>query len=569
MSDKQLLKRLASLSPEKRELLLKQLKQKKSKSAQPKIDSIQRYSRDGNRLPMSYAQQRLWFLEQLQSGTSSYNISAALKLQGNLDIEALRLAFEEIVVRHEALRTTFIAEEGQGRQVVMEPQRWELPTISLEPLAPEEQEEVIKTRFTGDAHTSFDLVNGPLLRTRLIRLAQDAYVLIVTMHHIVADGWSMGVLIRELAALYEAYAQDQQSPLDPLKIQYADFSQWQREWLAGDRLNKQLSYWKERLVDVPVLALPTDFSRPPVQTYDGANTGFTIDKETTESLNALCKTQGVTLFMTLLASLQVLLHRYSGQDDICVGTPIANRVRPELEALIGCFVNTLAIRNDLSGNPTFTSLLSQVQKNLTGAYDNQDIPFERLVDELGVAREMSHTPLFQVMFVLQNAAPTGSLALKGVNIELMPEESHTAKFDLTLNLREENGCIIGDWEYRTDLFEPLTIERMKAHFVEILRSVAKESSKNIDEISLLNQDEKQLLLGRWNDTASKYERDSDIASVFVEQVNNYAESVALRFGDVSLTYQQLNNRANEIAHALIKKGVTPNQSVGLCAERSV
>jgi len=569
MSDKQLLKRLASLSPEKRELLLKQLKLKKSKSAQPKIDSIQRYPRDGNRLPMSYAQQRLWFLEQLQSGTSSYNISAALKLQGNLDIEALRLAFEEIVVRHEALRTTFIAEDGQGRQVIMEPQRWELPTISLEPLAPEEQEDVIKTRFTGDAHTSFDLVNGPLLRTRLIRLAQDAYVLIVTMHHIVADGWSMGVLIRELAALYEAYAQDQQSPLEPLKIQYADFSRWQREWLAGDRLNKQLSYWKERLVDVPVLALPTDFSRPPVQTYEGANTGFTIDKDTTASLNALCKTQGVTLFMTLLASLQVLLHRYSGQDDICVGTPIANRVRPELEELIGCFVNTLAIRNDLSGNPTFTSLLSQVQKNLTGAYDNQDIPFERLVDELGVAREMSHTPLFQVMFVLQNAAPTGSLALKGVNIELMPEESHTAKFDLTLNLREENGCIIGDWEYRTDLFEPLTIERMKAHFVEILRSVTKESCKNIDEISLLNQDEKQLLLGRWNDTASKYERDSDIASVFVEQVNNYGESVALRFGDISLTYQQLNNRANEIAHALIKKGVTPNQRVGLCAERSV
>ncbi|OUS31220.1 hypothetical protein A9Q99_04275 [Gammaproteobacteria bacterium 45_16_T64] len=569
MSDKQLLKRLASLSPEKRELLLKQLQQKKSKSAQPRIDSIQRYPREDNRLPMSYAQQRLWFLEQLQSGTSSYNISAALKLKGNLDIEALRLAFEEIVVRHEALRTTFIAEDGQGRQVIMEPQRWELPTISLEPLTTEEQDDVIKTRFIGDAQTSFDLVNGPLLRTRLIRLAQDGYVLIVTMHHIVADGWSMGVLIKELAALYEAFAQDQSSPLEPLKIQYGDFSQWQREWLSGDRLNKQLSYWKEHLVDVPVLALPTDFSRPPIQTYDGANSLFVIDKDTTASLNALCKAQGVTLFMTLLASLQVLLHRYSGQDDICVGTPIANRVRPELEGLIGCFVNTLAIRNDLSGNPTFTSLLSQVQKNLTGAYDHQDIPFERLVDELGVAREMSHTPLFQVMFVLQNAAPTNSLALKGVNIELMPEESNTAKFDLTLNLREEDGCIVGDWEYRTDLFEPRTIERMKSHFMEVLRSVVNEPSRNIDEISLLAADEKQMLLEQWNDTAREYERDSNIATVFSKQVALFGDNNAVSFGERSVTYKQLNNFANEIAQKLIEKNVRATQRVGICSERSI
>jgi len=569
MSDKQLLKRLASLSPEKRELLLKQLQQKKSKSAQPKIGSIQPYPRENNRLPMSYAQQRLWFLEQLQSGTSSYNISAALKLDGNLDIEALRLAFEEIVLRHEALRTIFIEEDGQGRQVIMEPQRWELPTISLEPLSPEEQDEVIKARFAGDAHTAFDLVNGPLLRTRLIRLSQTNFVLFVTMHHIVADGWSMGVLIRELAALYEAYADDAPSPLSALKIQYADFSQWQREWLSGDRLNKQLRYWKERLVDVPVLALPTDYSRPPIQTYEGASTPICIDKEIRQSLNTLCKAQGVTLFTTLLTALQVLLHRYCGQDDICVGTPIANRVRPELEPLIGCFVNTLAIRNDLSGNPTFTSLLSQVQTNLTAAYDNQDVPFERIVDELGVAREMSHTPLFQVMFVLQNAAPTNSLALKGVNIELMPEESTTSKFDITLNLREENGCIVGDWEYRTDLFKPITIERMKEHYIEVLRNVAAESNKHADGISLLNSDEKQLLLKEWNDTACQYERDLDVASVFLNQVEIFSDKIALKINEDSITYQQLNNQANNIAHALIDKGVKPNQRVGLCAERSI
>lgn len=569
MSDKQLLKRLASLSPEQRELLLKQLQKKKSKQAQPKIGAIKHYERSSNRLPMSYAQQRLWFLDQFQSGSASYNISAALKLRGNLDVEALRLAFEEIVNRHESLRTTFVNEDGQGKQVINDPQRWELPTISLEPLSEEEQDEVIKTRFQGDAHTSFDLINGPLLRTRLIRLASDRHILIVTMHHIVADGWSMGVLIKEVATLYEAYSEDRSSPLPDLKIQYADYAQWQREWLTGDRLEKQLSYWKERLQGAPVLELPTDFSRPPVQTFAGANIQFELEPSLATRLNELAKKQGVTLFTVLMATLKVLLHRYSGQEDLCVGTPIANRTRPELEPLIGCFVNTLAVRSDLGGNISFTSLLRQMQQDLTGAYDHQEIPFERLVDELGVAREMSHTPLFQVMFVLQNATQTNALQLPGLDIELLPEESHTSKFDITVNLREEKGAIKGDWEFATDLFKHATIERMMGHFKNLLMSIVQDPSVGIDELTLLSDSDRSQLLQNFNQTTAAYERNDCIIQRFEAEARAYEHTTAIEFEEQSLTYGELNNLANRIGKTLIERGVKPNFRVGICADRSI
>ena len=569
MTDKKLLNRLASLSPEQREALLKQLQKKKNQGAEPRKDAIQVYPRDNQHLPMSYAQQRLWFIDQLQSGSASYNISAALRLKGSLDVEALRMSFDEIVRRHEILRTTFITEDGQGRQVINVHQRWELATISLEPLSREEQEEVIRARFKGDAHTSFDLINGPLLRTRLIRLSSTEHVMIVSMHHIIADGWSMGVFIQEMALLYDAFTQDRPSPLQDLKIQYADYSLWQREWLSGERLERQLSYWKTRLDGVPVLEMPTDFPRPPMHSYQGANLHFRLDTETTRALNELAKKQGVTLFMVLFASLQVLLHRYSGQDDVCVGTPIAGRVRPELEHLIGCFVNTLAIRSDLAGNPTFTSMLKQVQQNLTGAYDHQDIPFERLVDELGVAREMSHTPLFQVMFVLQNATTTSALSLPGLNIELLPEESETSKFDITINMREEKGCLQGDFEYRTDLFADDTIQRMITHFQNMLKAVVANPAGCIDDFDYLSAQERQLILVDWNNTRSDYERDSDILDIFQVQVTDYADRIAVQMGEEKLSYEQLDRQANHVALWLIEKGVKPGQRVGLCAERSV
>ncbi len=568
MNDKQLLKRLASLSPEQREILLKQLQKKKAQTPQVKKEGIQVYPRDDNRLPMSYAQQRLWFLDQFQSGGGSYNISAALRLTGNLDVEALRMAFEEIVIRHEALRTTFVSDDGQGRQVINESQRWELPTISLEPLSTDEQEEVITRRFRGDAQTPFDLINGPLLRTRLIRLANDRHVLIVTMHHIVSDGWSMGVLIREVAMLYDAFQRDQTSPLPALRIQYADYAQWQREWLAGERLERQLNYWRTRLEGVPILELPTDFPRPPNMTYEGASVLFEMDTATSQALIELSRKQGVTLFMVLLSALQVLLHRYSGQDDICVGTPIAGRTRPELESLIGCFVNTLAIRSDLADNPSFSSLLKQVQQNLTGAYDHQDIPFERLVDELGIPREMSHTPLFQLMFVLQNATPTQTLKLPGLEMEVLPEESQTAKFDITLGMREENGKLMGSWEYRTAIFTDETIRRMHDHLVQVLKQVARNPAVPVDDIELLSTAEQKQLLIDWNNTRREYERDAPLAEVFEATVDRFSDRIAVRAEGKSLTYAQLDGLANALAQELLQKGIKPGQRVGLCAERS-
>ncbi|RLT97983.1 non-ribosomal peptide synthetase [Ketobacter sp.] len=570
MTDKKLLSRLASLTPEQREALLKQLKKKKDQGAEPRKDAITRFQRQGNdRVAMSYAQQRLWFIDQLQSGSSSYNISAALRLKGALDVEALRMSFDEIVQRHEVLRTTFVSEEGQGRQVINQHQRWELPTISLEPLSKEEQEEVIKARFKGDAHTSFDLINGPLLRTRLIRLSSVEHVIIVTMHHIISDGWSMGVFIQEMALLYDAFRQDKTSPLTDLSIQYADYSLWQREWLSGDRLERQLRYWKTRLDGVPVLELPTDYPRPPVHSYDGRNLQFSLSRELTAGLNELAKQQGVTLFMVLLSGLQVLLHRYSGQDDICVGTPIAGRVRPEVEKLIGCFVNTLAIRSDLENNPSFLALLKQVQQNLTGAYDHQDIPFERLVDELGVSREMSHTPLFQVMFVLQNATTGSHLSLPGLDIELLPEESETSKFDITINMREDKGQLKGDFEYRTDLFSQDTMQRMVGHFTRLLTQLVANPEQGIDTVDFLPAAERNQLLLGWNNTATAYERDSDVLDVFQTVLEESRARVAVSCGDDALSYAELDNMSNHIAHALLEKGVAAGDRVGLCAERSI
>ena len=569
MTDKKLLDRLASLSPEQREALLKQLQKKKSQGAEPRKDAIQRYARDTNRLAMSYAQQRLWFIDQLQSGSASYNISAALRLTGPLDVEALRMSFDEIVLRHEVLRTIFVTDDGQGRQVINEHQRWELPTISLDTLSSREQEEVINTRYKGDSLTSFDLINGPLLRTRLIRLSNIEHVIIVTMHHIISDGWSMGVFIREMALLYDAFRQDKASPLKPLPIQYADYSLWQREWLSGERLERQLSYWKTRLDGVTVLELPTDFARPPVHTFKGNNIHFSLDPRLTQQLNELSKKQGVTLFMTLFATLQTLLHRYSGQDDICIGTPIAGRVRPEVESLIGCFVNTLAIRSDLQGNPSFLTLLKQVQQNLTGAYDHQDIPFERLVDELGMAREMSHTPLFQVMFVLQNATAGSAMSLPELDIEVMPAQSETSKFDITINLREEKGCIKGDWEYRTDLFSEHTIQRMSAHFQNLLAVFMNDPTTRVDDAEYLLAQEKQQLLYDWNATGSDYERESDVLDLFAHIVSQNKDKIAVQKGDERVTYLQLDSMSNHIALALQEKQVLTGQRVGVCADRSI
>ncbi len=566
MNDKKLISRLANLSPQQREALLKQIKKNKSQSGDVLSHAITPCNREADTFPLSFAQQRLWFIDQFQAGSANYNISAALKLKGGLDVEALKLSFQEIVKRHEILRTVFFERDGQGKQQIMPPQSWEIATISLETLSADEQEDVVNARFKGDIHTAFDLELGPLIRARLFRLRADTHVLILTMHHIVFDGWSMGIFIREMTVLYDAFSKDKPSPLDSLPIQYVDYAEWQRNWLVGERLQRQITYWKSKLDGCVALELPTDYPRPAVLTHTGDRVYLTIDDVLTERIRQLARDKGVTLFMILFAAMQTLLYRYSGQSDICMGTPIAGRTKPELEHLIGCFVNTLAIRSDLSGNPSFIEFLKQVQQNLTGAYDHQDIPFERLVDELNVARDLSHTPLFQVLFVLQNAAAINELSLPGLSIEMLPELSEVAKFDLSVVVRESSGLLC-EWEYRTDLYKPQTIQQMARHLRNTLVAICEQPDIKICDISLLDPVEENQLLVDWNNTAADYERDSSIIDVFSQQVMVDGSAVALLDGARSITYEELDQLSAQVCTALLVQQDGAGKRIGLCLDR--
>src|SRR6266542_1603239 len=391
-------------------------------------------------LPLSYAQQRLWFLDQLEPNNSAYNVPIAVRLKGKLEVAALEASLNEIVRRHEALRTSFETIEGTPIQVLSDEVELKLEVVDLRALAAAAGEQAVLREARAEAARGFDLATGPLIRVKLWKLQEREQVLLVTMHHIVSDGWSLGVLVRELAALYEAYRRGQPSPLAELPIQYGDFAVWQRAWLAAEaaEIEQQLGYWQQQLAGVTRLQLPSDHPRPAVQSFQGATQTIVFRSELLEELKELSKSQGVTLFMTLLAAFQVLLYRYSGQTDIAVGTPIANRTRAELEPLIGFFVNTLVLRTDLGSNPSFAELLGRVRAVALGAYEHQDLPFEKLVEALQPQRELSSTPLFQVMFVLQNA-PFGELALAELELTPLAVESDIAKFELTLSLSTARG----------------------------------------------------------------------------------------------------------------------------------
>ncbi|WP_048441569.1 condensation domain-containing protein, partial [Caenimonas sp. SL110] len=420
-------------------------------------------SRDGD-LDLSFAQQRLWFLDQLAPGSASYNMPAAVRLSGVLDVSALEQSFSEIVRRHEALRTRFVTTEGQARQQIDAQFAWSLPVIDV-------QEADVQGLAQAEAGKPFDLACGPLLRTTLLRLSAQEHVVLVTMHHIVSDGWSMGVLVRELAALYEAFAAGRSSPLPELPIQYADYAAWQRQWLSGEVLETKLAYWKKQLGGAPAaLELPTDRPRPAVQTHRGAVQPLQLSHELSQGLIALSRREGVTLFMTLLAALQMLMRRYSGQDDIVVGSPIAGRTQVETEALIGFFVNTLALRTELSGEITTRQLLGRVREVTLGAYAHQEVPFEKLVEVLTHGRDMSRSPLFQVMLVLQNA-PMGQMQLGDVTLEPVEVAHTTAKFEMTLALRETHDGLQGGLEYNADLFDAATVERMASNFTTLLAAM--------------------------------------------------------------------------------------------------
>ena len=518
--------------------------------------------------PMSFAQQRLWFLDQLEPGNSVYNIPAAMCLRGALNGAALEQSLNEIVRRHEALRTTFSVMEGQPVQVIAPGLALTLPVVDLGNLLETEREAEAQRLTIEEAQRPFDLAQGPLLRTTLLRLDKEEHILLLTMHHIVSDGWSMGVLFRELSALYEAFSAGKPSPLPELPIQYADFAVWQRQWLQGETLEAQLAYWKKQLDGVcPVLELPTDRPRPAVQTFRGARQSMVLSKSLTEAVKALSHQEGTTLFMTLLAAFQTLLYRYTGQDDIIVGSPIANRNRSEIEGLIGFFVNTLVLRTDLSDNPTFRELLGRVREVALGAYAHQDLPFEKLVEALHPERDLSRNPMFQVMFILQNT-PMATLELGGLTLNQLNVDWGIAMFDLTLSMRATEQGLMGFLEYNTDLFNAATISRMLDHFQTLLEGIVANPDQPIATLRLLTEAEWYQLLVEWNDTKVDYLEDLCIHQLFEAQVERTSDATVVIFGDKQLTYRELNTKANQLAHYLRKCGVGPEVLVGIYVERS-
>ncbi|WP_425526045.1 amino acid adenylation domain-containing protein [Halotia branconii] len=526
-------------------------------------------------LPLSFAQQRLWFLDQLEPNSAFYNIPTALRLVGSLNQAALEQSLTEIIHRHEALRTNFITVDGQPTQVIREhfdklsASQGILSIVDFQDLPATEQEIATQQLAQKQLIQPFDLATEALIRATLVVLNDTEHILLVFMHHVVSDGWSMGVFIQELAALYNAYSQGQPSPLTPLPIQYADFAIWQRHWLQGDVLQNQLSYWEQQLKDAPtVLSLPIDRPRPAVQTFTGVRQQFTLSVELTEKLVKLSQEQGCTLFMTLLAAYDTLLYRYTGQSDILVGTPIANRDRSEIEGLIGFFVNTLVMRSNLAGNPSFSELLNRVREMAMQAYTHQHLPFEMLVEALQPERNLAHTPLFQVMFVLENV-PMSPVELTGLSFHPLVVETTIAKFDLTLLMENTTQGLVGWWEYNTDLFDASTIDRMTGHFVTLLEGIVANPETQISQLPLLTEVEQQQLLVEWNNTQAHYPLDKCVHQLFEEQVERTPDAVAVVFGNQKLTYQQLNIRANQLAHYLRSLGVKPDTLVGICVERSL
>ncbi len=524
--------------------------------------------RDGE-LPLSFAQQRLWFIDQLEPGSSVYNFPAAVRLKGPLNVLALQQSLNEIVRRHEVLRTTFTIVDGRPVQIIAPHLTLTIQIVDLRELPETEREAEVQRLATNEAQRPFDLAEGPLVRASVLRLGENEHVGLLTMHHIVSDGWSTGILIREMAVLYQSYCSARPSPLPELPIQYADFAHWQRQWLEGEALEAQLTFWKRQLLGAPpLLELPADHPRPVVQTYRGAQQFCLLPETVGDRLKALSRQEGVTLFMTLLAAFQSLLHSYTSQDDIIIGTPIANRNRLEIESLVGFFVNTLALRTDLSNNPSFSDLLRRVREVCLAAYAHQDLPFERLVEELHLARDLSRNPLFQVMFVLQNAA-VQTLELPGLSLSPVEIDTGTTHFDLTLHIADTEQGLAATLAYNTDLFEAGTIIRMLGHFRTLLEAVAATPERRLSDLTLLTEPERQQLLVTWNDTRAGWPKDLNIHQLFEAQVARTPDAIALVFEDEQLTYEQLNRRANQLANHLRGLGVGPEVPVGICLKDSL
>jgi len=553
----------AMLQAAKQAMLEKRLQVLRSSSqAEPRIPRISREAP----APLSFAQERLWFLDQLQRGNPAYNLFDGWRLRGALDVKALERAFNEAVRRHEVLRSNFSAVHDQPVQVfVASDLRFQ--HVDLREVAPGDREAAAQRLLSEEARKPFDLNSGLLFRVTLYRLDADDHGLLITMHHIISDAWSLGVLYNEISHAYAALVGGRGIRLPELPIQYADFAAWQRQRLAGDALTNEINFWKGQLADAAPLDLPLDRSRPAQQTFLGALETLSLPEELVRELKALSRREGVTLFMTLLAAFKTLLHRYTKQSDLVVGTPVSGRTQCETENLIGFFVNTLVLRTDAAGDPTFKELLQRVRQVVLDGDAHKEVPFEKLVMALQPERSGA-SPLFQVMFILQGQ-PSHSLQLPGIMAEQIQIDNGTAKFDMTLVIFEGRRGFTAAIEHNRDLFEPATVRRMLRHYARLLQDIAQRPETHLSGLRMLGEEEREQLVGGWNATAAKYPKELTWVQLFESQVARTPEAVALVFGDQRLSYRELNGRANQLAHHVRRLGVGPEGLVGICAERSV
>ena len=566
-------KRNLNLSPQKRALLSSLLEGEGV--AAPLAQGIPRRNADGP-VRLSFSQERVWFLEQLQPGSPVHNIPAAFRLPGLLNASALERSINAMVRRHEVLRTTFSSSDGQPVQVIAPHLEIKLEQVDLTNIPLSAREMEAYRLATEEALLPFDLEHGPLLRTKLLRLTGMDHMLLLSLHHIIADGWSMTIVWRELAALYQQHTTAHAAALPELPIQYADFAQWQRNYLRGEVLDSHLAFWRKQLAGAPtVLELPADRPRPAFQRYAGAVESWTVAEELVQGLKALSEQEGSTLFMTLLAALKALMHRYTGRTDLVVGTPIANRTRTELEGLIGFFVNMLVLRSDLSGNPSFREVLARVREVTLAAYAHQDLPFEKLVEDLQPERDLAHNPLFQVMFVFQNlpAMQQASAAPQQTSSDVQntaPVGNATAKFDLTLFAIETAGQgLSGAIEYNVDLFDAATIQRLAGHFQTLLAAIVANPDQPLSAINLLSETERRQILFDWNATEANYPRDACLHDLFEKQATETPHGAALVCDDRQLSYAELDQRANYLAARLRTLGVGPEAPVAILTKRSI
>jgi amino acid adenylation domain-containing protein len=521
-------------------------------------------------LPLSWAQQRLWFLDQLDHAAGrAYHIAAGVRLQGSLDRDALRAALDRIVARHENLRTVFISADGQPIQFIASADAgFALNEHDLRGMA-EGKQAAVDQVCAAEASRPFDLSAGPLIRGELLRLGDDEHILLVTQHHIISDGWSVSLFIQELCTLYAAFSQRQSDPLPELAIQYADYATWQRQWLQGDVLDAQINFWRHHLNGIPeLLELPADFPRPSVQSYVGGSVEFKLPAALAADLRQLSRRHGTTLFMTLLAGWSVLMARLSGQSEVVIGTPVANRQHAAIEPLIGFFVNTLALQVPVDSDASVTQLLEQVKAITLNAYAHQDLPFEQVVEAVKPSRSMSHSPIFQVMLALNNTPGDGATALPGLHLSPVPRPSVTTQFDLTLSLTETDGAIMGSFEYASDLFKPATVERWAGHLQMLLSDMVADDQQRISQLPMLTRAEMEQILVGWNDTKAGFAHDSSLHSLFEAQVEKSPNAIAVVFEGQSWTYAELNARSNRLAHYLQTKGAGPDVLIGLCIDRS-